>query len=63
MEKIVAGWPDCHKENCNDSSETEMEGIEVTECGLLLFDLDGTLLRSDKSISQRTLQEEHFGIY
>ena len=25
-------------------------------CGLLLFDLDGTLLRSDKRITERTLQ-------
>ena len=28
----------------------------MTECRLLLFDLDGTLLHSDKSISHRTLQ-------
>ena len=28
----------------------------MNNCRLLLFDLDGTLLRSDKTISQRTLQ-------
>lgn len=29
------------------------------ECKLLLFDLDGTLLRSDKSISEHTLSVLH----
>lgn len=28
----------------------------MKDCKLLLFDLDGTLLCSDKTISQRTLQ-------
>lgn len=28
----------------------------MKDCKLLLFDLDGTLLRSDKTISQTTLQ-------
>lgn len=27
----------------------------MNQCKLLLFDLDGTLLQSDKTISQRTL--------
>lgn len=31
-------------------------GIRMNNCRLLLFDLDGTLLRSDKTISQRTLK-------
>ncbi len=28
----------------------------MKNCKLLLFDLDGTLLRSDKTISQKTLK-------
>lgn len=31
------------------------EGNRMRNCNLLLFDLDGTLLRSDKTISPRTL--------
>lgn len=32
------------------------ESFEVRECKLLLFDLNGALLRSDKTISQATLK-------
>lgn len=34
----------------------KQEIFEVRECKVLLFDLDGTLLRSDKTISQATLK-------
>lgn len=33
-----------------------IQGERMGNCKLLLFDLDGTLLRSDKTISQRTLK-------
>ena len=35
---------------------TERQEIIMENCKLLLFDLDGTLLRSDKTISKRTLR-------
>lgn len=42
---------------CIGKEDKRLFEVEVMDCKLLLFDLDGTLLQSDKSISKATMCE------